>query len=206
MTTAEGSPPAALQPAAAAPAQAGYWALFLQDAARWIVPSEVGDPASLTLGRILALLHRHMPLRAMLWFRFGSWCKARRLPFLPGAIQRRIYRHYGLEIKPGAAIGGGLYIAHPIGTVIMVNRIGVNCSIIAAVTIGMRNEYAFPAIGDHVFIGAGARILGAIQVGDGAAIGANAVVIHDVRPGATVVGIPARELGQRPADRAGEAA
>ncbi|RMD75375.1 MAG: serine acetyltransferase, partial [Chloroflexi bacterium] len=58
--------------------------------------------------------------------------------------------------------------------------------------IGMRNEWAFPIIGDEVFIGAGARVLGGITVGDRARIGANAVVTRDVPSGATVVGIPAR--------------
>lgn len=62
------------------------------------------------------------------------------------------------------------------------------------VTVGMRNEWAFPEIGDDVFIGAGARVLGGIVVGDGARIGANAVVIQDVPAGATVVGIPARVI------------
>jgi serine O-acetyltransferase len=69
---------------------------------------------------------------------------------------------------------------------------GRNCSIIAAVTIGMRNSWDFPEIGNEVFIGAGARVLGAIRIGDGAVIGANAVVISDLPAGATAVGIPAR--------------
>jgi serine O-acetyltransferase len=141
---------------------------------------------------MLKLLYRYMPLRAMAWFRFGSWCKHKRIPFLTGAIQRLIYRRYGLEIKVGEDYGGGLYIAHPVGTVIAAKRIGTNCSIIASVTIGMRNEWAFPEIGDGVLIGAGARVLGGINVGDHAVIGANAVVIHDVPDSATVVGIPAR--------------
>jgi serine O-acetyltransferase len=71
---------------------------------------------------------------------------------------------------------------------------GRNCSIIAAVTIGMRNEWTFPEIGDHVFIGAGARVLGGITIGDHAVIGANAVVIHNVAEKMTVVGIPARAI------------
>jgi serine O-acetyltransferase len=165
--------------------------LFLQDARRWVVPSKVSE-APLSLKQIMGLLLRHMPLRAMLWFRFGSWCKARGLPFLPGYVQRRIYRRYGLEILVGAEIEGGLYIAHPIGTVIAPQRIGRNCSIIAAVTIGMRNGWDFPVIGDEVFIGAGARVLGGITIGDGVQIGANAVVMRDLPAGATAVGIPAR--------------
>ncbi len=165
--------------------------LFLQDARRWIVPGQI-SAAPLSLWQVLTLLFRHLPLRAMLWFRFGSWCKQRGIPFLPGYVQRRLYRRYGLEIVVGADIGGGLYIAHPIGTVIAPQRIGRNCTIVAAVTIGMRNEWEFPVIGDEVFIGAGARVLGGITVGNRARIGANAVVTRDVPAGATVVGIPAR--------------
>jgi serine O-acetyltransferase len=58
----------------------------------------------------------------------------------------------------------------------------------------MRNEHAFPKIGDNVFIGAGARILGGITIGDNVQIGANAVVLKDVPSGATAVGVPARIL------------
>jgi serine O-acetyltransferase len=166
--------------------------LFKQDVRRWIVPSKIHDDAPVGLGLMLKLLFRHMPLRAMAWFRFGCWCKQHKIPFLTGFSQRLIYSRYGLEIVVGADIGGGLYIAHPIGTVISPKRMGRNCSIIAAVTIGMRNTWDFPDIGDEVFIGAGARVLGAIKIGDGAVIGANAVVISDVPAGATAVGIPAR--------------
>lgn len=166
--------------------------LLRHDAQRWVIPQQIAPASQVTLKVMLELLYRYMPLRAMAWFRFGSWCKQKHIPFLPGVIQRLIYRRYGLEIKVGAQIGGGLYIAHPIGTVIAAKRIGTNCSIIASVTIGMRNEWAFPEIGDGVLIGAGARVLGGIRVGDNAIIGANAVVVHDVPDGATVVGIPAR--------------
>lgn len=166
--------------------------LFRQDAARWIVPSKVAPRHEVTLGVMLMLLYRYLPLRAMAWFRLGSWCKQKGIPFMPGAIQRLIYRHYGLEILIGADIGGGLYVAHPVGTVISPRSIGTNCSIIAAVTIGMRNEWEFPLIGDNVFIGAGARVLGGITIADHAMIGANAVVIRDVPAGATVVGVPGK--------------
>src|SRR5262245_47606718 len=168
--------------------------LFLEDARRWVVPGKINPNANISLCTLITLLYRYMPLRAMAWFRFGCWCKHHRLPFFPGFVQRQIYKRYGLEISAGANIGGGLYIAHPIGTVISVKRMGRNCSVIAAVTIGMRNEWTFPDIGDEVFIGAGARVLGGIKVRDNAVIGANAVVIHDVPAATTVVGIPARAV------------
>jgi serine O-acetyltransferase len=172
--------------------QNDMWSLFKQDVQRWVEPQKIADPSQVTFMTTLKLLFRHLPLRAMLLFRYGSWCMQHRIRFIPGSIQRRIYFRYGLEIAPGADIGGGLYIAHPVGTVIMVNRMGENCTIIANVTIGLRNNHEFPTIGDNVFIGAGARVLGGIQVGDGAKIGANAVVIQDIPAGATAVGIPAR--------------
>lgn len=168
--------------------------LFKQDVQRWIVPEEISDPALVTWPRTLRLLFRFMPLRAMLWFRFGSWCKSKRIPFMPGFVKRLLYRWYGLEISPGAKIGGGLYIAHPIGTVVSVESMGENCSIIAAVTIGMRKVRGFPRLGNNVFVGAGARVLGDIELGDDAIIGANSVVINDVPAGGTAVGIPAKVI------------
>ena len=166
--------------------------LFKQDVQRWILPQRIADPSLVTLKSTLKLLYHHIPLRAMLFYRIGAWCSKKNIPFFPGFIQRLIYFLYGLEIAVSQDIGGGLYIAHPVGTVISVEKMGRNCTIIASVTIGMRNEWAFPTIGDEVFIGAGARVLGRINVQDKAVIGANAVVIRDVPRGATVVGIPAR--------------
>jgi serine O-acetyltransferase len=166
--------------------------LFKQDVQRWIVPGQVADASQVTSGTIIKLLFRHMQLRAMLLIRFAAWCNRRRILGIPSLIQRLLAFFYGLEIAVSQDIGGGLYIAHPYGMVVMPERIGKNCSIVHNVTIGLRNENAFPSIGDDVFIGAGARVLGGILVGDGAKIGANAVVIDNVPAGATVVGIPAR--------------
>ena len=163
-----------------------------QDLRRWVVPGQVAEASALTPHSVLCLFWRYMPVRATALFRLACWFKHRRIPFFPGFLQRQLYKRYGLEIPSGTDIGGGLYIAHPIGTVIMARRIGRNCSIIAAVTVGMRNEWAFPEIGDNVFLGAGARVLGGIRIGDDVTIGANAVVIEDVPDGGTVVGVPAR--------------
>ena len=168
------------------------FALFKQDVQRWVTPQQIAAPSQVTWKTTLKLLWQYMSLRALFWFRFGSWCSSKGIPGMKGITQRLIYRSYGLEISPGTDIGGGLYIAHPIGTVIYAKHIGQNCTITASVTIGMGNEWEFPVIGDNVFIGAGARVLGGICVGDGAVIGANAVVLDDVPAGATVVGVPAR--------------
>jgi serine O-acetyltransferase len=167
--------------------------LFRQDVQRWVVPhQQIADGPQVPWSTTFSLLWQHMPLRAMFWFRFGSWCKRQGIPGMRGPIQRFLYRFHGLEISPGADVGGGLYIPHPIGTVIFAKRIGQNCSIMGPVTIGMRNKWEFPIIGDNVTIGAGARVLGGIHVGDGAVIGANAVVINDVPAEAMVGGVPAR--------------
>ena len=167
---------------------------FRQDAQRWVVPGDIAPRSAITATSMLRLLYRHVALRATLWFRIGSWCHERGLPGLPSMIQRHLYHAYGLDIVIGSEIAGGFYVAHPVGTVIAVDRIGRNCSIIASVTLGLRNDRAFPNLGDDVFIGAGARILGGVRIGDGARIGANAVVISDVPAGATAVGVPARMM------------
>jgi serine O-acetyltransferase len=166
--------------------------LFREDVQRWIVPQQIADPSEVTFSGTMRLLWQHMGLRAMLWYRFGSWCAWHGIPFIPGFVRRFLYRFFGLDIVMGIKIGGGLYIPHPNGTVIVAEEIGKNCNIIANVTIGMRNEWTFPIIGDNVFIGAGARILGGIRIGDNSVIGANSVVIQDVPDNTTVVGIPAR--------------
>ena len=179
-------------------ARKSFWRLFQMDVARWIQPEAVAPLSAVTWPLSLKLLWRHLPLRALAWFRFASWAKHNRLPGLPGAVQRRILRQYGLELSSGADIGGGLYLAHPVGTTIAVEQMGENVTIIANVTIGMRGERRWPRVGDRVFVGAGARVLGNIDVGAGAIIGANAVVLDDVPAGATVVGIPAKIVRQRP--------
>lgn len=99
----------------------------------------------------------------------------------------------GADIPLNCQIGGGLLLPHPNGIVIHPSaRIGPNCLIFQQVTIGTRSEEMLPVIGGHVDIGAGAKILGNVRIGDHACIGANAVVIEDVPTGKTVVGIPAK--------------
>ena len=101
----------------------------------------------------------------------------------------------GLDMT-GTVIGPGLFISHGQGTILSAERIGANLQVHQGVTVGWdyRGDRR-PIIGDDVFIGAGAKILGAVTIGDGARIGANAVVVCDVPPGATAVGVPARIVG-----------
>jgi serine O-acetyltransferase len=104
----------------------------------------------------------------------------------------------GADIPLNGQIGGGLILPHPNGIVIHKKaQIGVNCLIHQQVTIGLIDESGLPSIGSHVDIGAGAKILGPITIGDYAKIGANAVVLCDVPAGATAVGIPARIVPPR---------
>jgi serine O-acetyltransferase len=99
----------------------------------------------------------------------------------------------GADIPINVKIGGGLLIPHPNGIVIHAGaEIGVNCLIFQQVTIGSKEGTRPPIIGGHVDIGAGAKIIGGIRIGDHAKIGANAVVLSDVPEGKTAIGIPAK--------------
>jgi serine O-acetyltransferase len=99
----------------------------------------------------------------------------------------------GADIPLNCQIGAGLLIPHPNGIVIHPDaQLGVNCLIFQQVTIGTGTAVGVPKIGDHVDIGAGAKILGPVDIGAYVKIGANAVVVADVPSGATAVGIPAR--------------
>ena len=102
----------------------------------------------------------------------------------------------GIEIHPGAQIGEGLFIDHGMGVVIgETTQIGKNCTIYQGVTLGgvsLKKEKRHPTLEDNVVVGVGAQVLGPHIVGAGSRIGASSVVISDVPPGCTVVGVPAR--------------
>ena len=102
----------------------------------------------------------------------------------------------GIEIHPGARIGEGLFIDHGMGVVIgETTQIGKNCTIYQGVTLGgvsLKKEKRHPSLEDNVVVGVGARVLGPHVIGAGTRIGASSVVISDVPPGCTVVGVPAR--------------
>ncbi|MCS7010616.1 MAG: serine O-acetyltransferase, partial [Anaerolineales bacterium] len=114
----------------------------------------------------------------------------------------------GIEIHPGAIIGPGLFIDHGMGVVIgETAEIGRDVTIYHGVTLGgvsLEKGKRHPTIGDRVVIGAGAKVLGAITVGDDSRIGANAVVVKSVPPNSVVVGVPGqivqRSKPHRPTD------
>lgn len=177
---------------------------FREDVARWADASRVPRDRTQSgirvgLRQTLALLARHPGLCAAGLFRVAAWANRRHIRVLPTAFERLTLLLFGLEISSSIDVGPGLYIAHPLGSVLMASRIGSNATFIHAVTLGMRNGHDFPVLGDGVFVGAGARILGGITLGDGSLVGANAVVIDDVPAGATVAGVPARVV-RRPHD------
>ena len=104
---------------------------------------------------------------------------------------------FGIEVSPRVSIGGGLFLPHTVGTVLGASQIGENCTIMQGVTLGASDtDLGFtasqrPIIGSHVIIGAGAKVIGGVTVGDHARIGANAVVLQDVPAYALAVGVPA---------------
>lgn len=109
---------------------------------------------------------------------------------------------FGIEIGLQCEIGGGLYIPHPIGTVIGAAKIGQNATILQGVTLGDKEIYVSydlsylaanrPTIGDNVTIGTGAKVLGGITVGNNVTIGANAVVTKSLPDNVVAAGVPAK--------------
>ena len=103
------------------------------------------------------------------------------------------------DIAPQTSISFDLKLPHPNGVIIHRDAVvGENCMIMQQVTIGMIGEGEVPRIGNHVYVGAGAKIIGAVIIGDGSRIGANAVVLRDVPPHHTAVGNPARLISRTP--------
>ncbi len=118
---------------------------------------------------------------------------------------RKLERDYGVYIHPRASIGLGIKLPHPTGIVIGAGvQIGENVTIFQQVTLGGARlgdakDNNYPNIGNDSVLFSGAKLIGAIHVGNKCVIGANAVVIHDVPDGATAVGVPARILGNKQA-------
>jgi serine O-acetyltransferase len=114
-------------------------------------------------------------------------------------LQARCNEVFAIDIHPAAQIGAGIFIDHGTGVVIGETCVvGDNVSILQGVTLGGTGKVSgdrHPKVGSGVLIGAGAKILGNVQIGEGAKVGAGSVVLNDVPPHTTVVGVPARIVG-----------
>jgi serine O-acetyltransferase len=151
------------------------------------------DPAARNSWEVLTC---YPGLHALVIHRVGHWFWSHGLRWL-GRLTSHIGRWLtGIEIHPGATIGRRVFIDHGMGVVIgETAEIGEDTTLYHGVTLGgttWNKGKRHPTLGRNVVVGAGAKILGPIKVGDGAKIGSNAVVVKDVPEGATVVGIPGR--------------
>ena len=154
------------------------------------------DPAARSAA---AVLFCYPGIHALMFHRLANWVwrKGWRAGAVFVAYQARIMT--GIEIHPAARIGRRLFIDHGTGVVVgETAEIGDDVTLYQGVTLGGTSLDAgkrHPTLGDGVIIGAGAKVLGPLTIGDNARVGSNAVVIKDVAAGTTVVGIPARPMG-----------
>jgi serine O-acetyltransferase len=169
-----------------------------------LVASDLRAKADWNYGRVSArtvvkaLLTDGTP--AMVWYRLMQWARRWRLVPLELLFNRINTCFCNCIIGRGAEFGPGFVLVH--GTGIVINgsvRGGSNVKLEHQVTIGAERRQS-PVLGDDVFVGAGAKVIGPVRVGSGAKIGANAVVVRNVPAGATAVGVPARIVGSRRRD------
>ncbi|HVI51548.1 MAG TPA: serine O-acetyltransferase [Candidatus Sulfotelmatobacter sp.] len=139
-------------------------------------------------------------LHALVFYRAANWCWRHGLKLLGRVLSHLGKMLTGVEIHPGATIGERLFIDHATGVVIgETAQIGDDVTLYQGVTLGgtsLHKGKRHPTLEDGVIVGSGAQVLGPITVGAGARIGANAVVLTEVPPGVTMVGIPARIAGR----------
>lgn len=150
------------------------------------------DPAARNAWEVLT----YAGLHAIFWHRVAHWLWKHNLKFLARLVSQSNRFLTGIEIHPGARIEKGFFIDHGMGVVIgETAEIGENCLLYHGVTLGgvsLERKKRHPTLGRNVVIGAGAKVLGAITLGDDVRVGANAVVLKDVPPNSVVVGNPGR--------------
>lgn len=159
------------------------------------------DPAARSKLEIFLL---YQGVHATLYHRLAHWLYRRGWRFLARAVSQWSRFWTGIEIHPGARIGRRFVIDHGMGIVIGETcEIGDDCLLYQGVTLGGTGKdqgKRHPTLGDNVMVGSGARVLGPFKVGDNARIAAGAVVLREVPPNCTAVGVPARiaRLNGRP--------
>jgi serine O-acetyltransferase len=135
-------------------------------------------------------------IHAVLIHRLSHWLWSQGLKWLARVLSNIARLYTGIEIHPGAVIGRRFFIDHGMGVVIgETTEIGDDCTLYHGVTLGGTSwdkGKRHPTLRNNVVIGAGAKVLGPIEIGDGVRIGSNAVVLKDVSEGMTVVGVPGR--------------
>ncbi len=155
------------------------------------------DPAARNNLEVLLL---YPGLHAIIAYRTAHFLWKRHIFFIPRIISQWVRFFTGIEIHPGAAIGKGLFIDHGMGVVIgETTIIGENVTLFQGVTLGGTGKEKgkrHPTLGDNIVVGAGAKVLGNIEIGSNSYIGSNAVVIKSVPPNTTVVGVPGRVTKQ----------
>lgn len=153
------------------------------------------DPAATSW---LEVVLTYAGFHAVLAYRVSHWLKIHRVPFLPRFVSQAARMLTGIEIHPSATIGSGFFIDHGMGVVIgETAEIGNYVTLFQGVTLGGTGKERgkrHPTLGSHVVVGAGAKILGGITVGDNVKIGANSVVLKNVSANSTVIGVPARVI------------
>ena len=151
------------------------------------------DPAARSRLEVYFLYSGFRAVRA---YRKAHWFYEHNHKFIARWLSQRARHKTGIEIHPGAKIGRGLFIDHGMGVVIgETTEIGDNCTIYQNVTLGGTGKHQgkrHPTLGNNVMVGSGAKVLGPFTVGDNARIAAGAVVLDEVPPNATAVGVPAR--------------
>jgi len=150
------------------------------------------DPAARSKAQVYFL---YPGVRALIQYRFAHWLYGKKQFFWADAVSKRCRRKTGIEIHPAATIGKGVFIDHGMGVVIGETAIvGDYCTIYQGVTLGGTGKdkgKRHPTIGKNVTIGSGAKILGPFTVGDNSKVAANAVVLNEIPPNSTCVGVPA---------------
>ncbi|MBM4121891.1 MAG: serine O-acetyltransferase [Nitrospira sp.] len=151
------------------------------------------DPAAISK---LEVILTYAGFHALLAYRIAHRLRKMGVPVLPRVISHAARWLTGIEIHPAARIGTGFFIDHGMGVVIgETAEIGDYVTLFQGVTLGgtgKEHGKRHPTLGNHVVVGAGAKILGGIKIGDNVKIGANSVVLKSVPANSTVIGVPAR--------------